>query len=47
METETEENVRDGVKGWKQLMPYKESDVGGLVYIGVVNKHYISIFGWL
>ena len=37
LETETEENVRDGVKAWKCLMPYNESEVGGVIYIGVVN----------
>ena len=40
METETEENVRDGVRAWKELMPYKEADVGGMIYIGVVNKQF-------
>ena len=37
MEKETEPNVRDGIRAWKQMMPYSESDVGGLIYIGVVR----------
>jgi hypothetical protein len=36
MESETEQNVRDGVKAWKNIMPYNEIDIGGCIYIGVV-----------
>ena len=31
--TETKENVEDGLKAWKSVIPYTEEDVGGCFYI--------------
>ena len=31
--TETKENVEDGLKAWKSVIPYTEEDVGGRFYI--------------
>ena len=37
LEKEDERNIKDAVRGWKLLMPYKETDVGGTIYIGIVS----------
>ena len=39
LETEDERNIKDAVRGWKLLMPYKETDVGGTIYIGIVSAY--------
>ena len=31
--TETKENVEDGLKAWKSVIPYTEEDVGGRFHI--------------
>ena len=38
LEKEDERNIRDAVRGWKLLMPYKEIDVGGSIYKGIVSS---------
>ena len=37
LEKEYERYIRDAVRGWKLIMPYKETDVGGTFYIGIVS----------
>ena len=37
LEKEDERYIRNAVRGWKLIMPYKETDVGGTFYIGIVS----------